>query len=122
MPEVDIISDTLVIRMTGWDKLWALKRRIQIPIAHVRGVRLADDIARGPKGWRFPGTYLPGVITAGTFYRNGERTFWAVHDPNDAIAIDLINDRFNQMVVGVDYPEDTVSAIQQAIQGAAIDD
>ena len=34
-------------------------------------------VARHQDRWK----HLPGVITAGTFYQEGERVFWDVHDP-----------------------------------------
>jgi hypothetical protein len=47
---------------------------------HVEGAKADPEIARQwYHGIRTGGTYVPGVITAGTFYKEGERVFWDVH-------------------------------------------
>lgn len=61
------------------------------------------------------GTNLPGVITAGTFYQDGERVFWDVHHPEKTIVIDLDDERYNELIVEVDDPEEAVKLIQTAL-------
>jgi hypothetical protein len=58
---------------------------------------------------------LPGVITAGTFYQDGERFFWDVHHPENTIVIDLLNEQFSQLVVEVADPRGAVLLIQNAL-------
>jgi hypothetical protein len=89
MVEVRIDEDNLILDVQGWDKLWALKSQLAIPLENIRGVKVDPSVARGPKGLRAPGTYLPGVVTAGTFYQEGKRIFWDVHNPDNVIVIDL---------------------------------
>lgn len=62
-----------------------------------------------------PGTNIPGVITAGTFYQDGKRVFWDVHRPENTIVIDLHDERFNELVVEVADPAAAVSLIQQSL-------
>ena len=64
---------------------------------------------------RMPGTTVPGVITAGTFYQDGKRVFWDVHHPEKTIVIDLRDERFNQLVVEVADPQAAVRLIQNAL-------
>ena len=55
---------------------------------HIAGVRADPEAARGwYHGIRLPGTNVPGVITAGTFYQDGKRVFWDVHRPEKTIVI-----------------------------------
>ncbi|MGA7049395.1 MAG: hypothetical protein WBP65_14030 [Candidatus Sulfotelmatobacter sp.] len=63
-----------------------------------------------------PGTNVPGVITAGTFYQDGERVFWDVHDPEKTIVIDLHDERYNELVVEADDPEAAMKFIQNALR------
>ena len=58
---------------------------------------------------------MPGVITAGTFYQDGERVFWDVHDPEKTIVIDLHDERYNELVVEADDPEAAMKFIQNAL-------
>ena len=62
-----------------------------------------------------PGTNIPGVLTAGTFYQDGKRIFWDVHRPEKAIVIDLHDERFSQLIVEVADPQDAVKLIQTAL-------
>ena len=102
--------------MSGADKLWALKSSLEIPLVHIAGVRADPEVARGFwHGIRMPGTYVPGVITAGTFYQDGKRVFWDVHDPEKAVVIDLHDERYNELVVEVADPESAVRLIQNAL-------
>src|SRR5215472_4108496 len=80
-------------------------------------VRRADpEAARGwYHGIRLPGTNLPGVITAGTFYHDGQRVFWDVHDPENTIVIELHDDRYNELVVEVENPAQAVALIRNAL-------
>ncbi len=114
MTTIDLTETTLIIRPQGWHQLWALKRRLEIPLAHVRGARVDPETARGRKGVRMPGTHLPGVLTAGTFYRREGRAFWDVRDPEKAIVIDLTNDWYTKLVLEVAEPRATAAAIERA--------
>lgn len=54
---------------------------------------------------------------AGTFHQDGERVFWDVHDPAKVIVIELADEHFKRLVIEVDDPEATVTAIKTAISG-----
>jgi hypothetical protein len=103
----------LIVDMKGWDQVWALKRRLEIPLDHVTGVRAATDEV--PRGIRIPGTHVPGVIAAGTFYDMGEKAFWAVHDSEKAIAIDLHDEDYSMLVLEVPDPVATIYDIRRAL-------
>lgn len=113
MTNVSTAGDRLVVEMLGWDKVWALKSRVEVPLTHVAKI----DTAAGERvrGVRLPGTYVPGVITAGTYRQKGKTEFWAVHDPQHAIAIELHDESFTRLVVEVTHPAETVAEVQQAI-------
>ena len=116
MTEVELTRDALVVHVQGMDQLWALKSRLEIPLAHVVGAEVDPEIAREwHKGIRAGGTHVPGVITAGTFYRDGERVFWDVHDPERAVMIQLRDERYARLVIQVENPHATAVAIQGAL-------
>jgi hypothetical protein len=113
MTEVELTRDALVVHVHGMDQLWALKSRLEIPLAHVVGAEVDPEIAREwHKGIRAGGTHVPGVITAGTFYQEGERVFWDVHDPEKTLVIQLRDERYTRLVIEVEDPRATVAAIQ----------
>ena len=107
----------LAVEPKGWDKLWALKNRIEVPLDHVTNVR--EGAGESARGIRAPGTAVPGVIIAGTYYDNGKPIFWNVHDSRKAIAIDLRDERFARLVVEVADPAETINTIQKQMAAKA---
>lgn len=114
MAQVHIDGENLVVVIEGLDKLWALKSHLTIPLANVRGATADPSMIKEPKGIRAPGTYMPGVITAGTFHLDGRRVFWDVHDPTKAVVIELADERYSRLVVQVDDPRATVALVESA--------
>jgi hypothetical protein len=115
MVEIEIADGRAVFEVQGWDRLWALKSRLEIPLANVRGVRADPDVARGWwKGIRAPGTHIPGVIVAGTFYHQGKRIFWDVKDPERTIVVELADDRYDELIVEVADPAAEVARLAAA--------
>ena len=94
-----------IFEIQGLHKLWALKSRIEIPIAHICNARIYNDTDdRWWKGIRAPGTFIPGFITAGTFHRDGKKLFWDVVNTKNAIVIDLENESYDQLIIEVRNP------------------
>jgi hypothetical protein len=115
MAQVTVDGTDLVVEIEGLDRLWAFKNRLTIPLANVRGATADPGIAADPKGWRGPGTSVPGVITAGTFHHDGERIFWDIHNPAKAVVIELNDERYARLIIEVENPADTVALVEKAI-------
>jgi len=118
MAIVTLTGQTMNVDIEGFDKLWSLKSGLQIPLQHVRGATADPGIASERRGWRGPGTYVPGVITAGTFHQDGDLVFWDVRDPTKAIVIELDDERYRRLVIEVEDPRAAVAAIEQALHSA----
>ena len=114
MATISVQGQDLVVEMNGLDKLWSLKSKLTIPLAHVRGATVDPGILGEPKGIRAPGTHLPGVITAGTFHQDGEKVFWAVRDALKAVVVELADEQYTRLVVEVDDPRAVVAMVEQA--------
>lgn len=116
MTEVELTRDALIVHVQGMDRLWALKSRLEIPLSHVLDAEVDPQVAREwRKGLRAPGTHVPGVLTAGTFFQDGDRVFWDVRDPEKTIVIRLEDERYARLVIEVDDPSATAAAIEEAI-------
>ncbi len=115
MTEVELTRDALVVHVQGMDQLWALKSRLETTLSHVVGAEVDPEIAREWKGMRAPGTHVPGAITAGTFFQEGERVFWDVHNPDKTVVIRLRDDRYARLVIEVDDPQATAVAIRKVL-------
>ena len=72
-----------------------------MPLSHVRGATADPGVVREPAGLRSPGTYVPRFITAGTFHKDGERVFWNVRGSKEPVVIELTEERFARLVLGV---------------------
>lgn len=118
MVDLSIAEGKLTLRVRGADKLWTFERSLEVPLEHIAGVRQDPGEARGwYHGIKMPGTNVPGVITAGTFYQDGKRVFWDVHHPKNTIVIDLHDERYHRLIVEVADPEAAVKLIETALRG-----
>lgn len=116
MVEISVAGDRLVFEVEGMDKFWALKSRLEIPIAHVKRARVDEDAAKGWwHGVRIWGADLPGVITAGTFYRKGRVVFYDTHKPEQTIVVELDHEDYDQLILQVRDPAWAVKTITDAV-------
>jgi hypothetical protein len=115
MTKIEIDGPVLVVHMIGMDKMWSMKSELRVPLAHVAGAeRDAEEAKAWYHGLRAPGTNIPGVIVAGTFYAHEGRVFWDVHHGANAIAIRLHDETYVKLVVEVEDPDATITLIEQA--------
>jgi hypothetical protein len=116
MVRVTVEGDRVRFDVEGWDKLWALRSQLEIPLSHIRAARVDSEPARGWwHGLRLGGTQVPGLLTAGTFYQSGGAVFYDVHDPDGTIVLDLEHEHYKRLVIEVENPEATVAIVQSAI-------
>jgi hypothetical protein len=67
---------------------------------HVESV-LVDDSVIDHLGLRAPGVHLPGVFAAGTYYHDGDRQFVFWHEDEIAVVINLTDEKYDRLIVGV---------------------
>ena len=119
MVEISINGDALRIDVQGMHKLWALNSTLHVPLDDVVEARHDPERAtRVMPGLRFPGTHVPYVYTAGTFYQADFRPdFWTVRHPEQAIVIQCsANAAFDEIIVEVADPGGTVARIRAALE------
>ena len=97
--------------VVGMHKLWAFKSQLIIPINHVVNAHQDHANIEKWKGWRMPGTYLPGVITAGTYYNKGQKVFWDVCKMKNSIIVELKDEDYNQLVIEVENPSEALKIL-----------
>lgn len=115
MIEPEILDGNLILRVEGMDKVWALKSELTIPLAHVKGARVDTEIVKGWwHGLKMPGSNIPGVLTAGTFYQANKRVFWDIHHPESAVVILLDHESYDELVIQVEDPKGFVDHIHAA--------
>jgi len=114
MVDVRVVEHTLVATLTGWERIWALKSRIDVPVSYIERVFMDPAVARKPDGFRAPGTYWPGKISAGTYRRRGSKSLWSVRNPASAVIIDLRDSEFSRLVLEVPDPAKTMAEVESA--------
>ena len=114
MAKITLTTTDLTVELTGLRQLWALKRRITVPLSHMRGATVDAGVFHEPKGLRAPGLHVPGFLAIGSFRRAGEWTFWEVKDRRRTIVIELTDEHYARLVVEVDDPRAVVDSINAA--------
>ena len=119
MVEVSVDKEDLVFTVQGLHKLWAFKSSVRVPIGSVRSVARDADAKRGMwKGIRFPGTHIPGLIVAGTFYQRHRKSFWDVTNAANTIVVETHGGPYDRIVVDVSDPRKTVQLIESVLTRA----
>ena len=118
MVELSVEGDSAVFEVQGWDQLWSLRSRLEIPLAHITGAHWDPEPAMGWfQGLKLAGTDVPNLFRAGTFYQDGGLVFWDVAHPERTIVIDLEHERYQRLVVEVADPLASVTLITRSIGG-----
>jgi hypothetical protein len=116
MVDLSIAEGKLILYVRGADKLWALKSSLEIPLPHIEAIRAGPSVAHGWwHGLRIPGTNIPGLLSAGTFYQHGKRVFWDVHNPDNTVVIELKDERYNELIVEVADPQAAVEFVKSVL-------
>ncbi len=104
MVSVTSKDNTFIFEIKGWHKIWALESKITIPKEKILEAYQNNEEFTFWKGFRMPGTEIPGIITAGTFYKKG-RNFWDVMNKKKAIIVALENHYYKKLIIEVENPE-----------------
>jgi hypothetical protein len=100
--KLNLTTDRLTIELEWYEQLWAvtLDRQMQIPLDRI--VRATTDEPHS--NWseiRAPGTFLPGVIKAGTYYTKRGKEFWYVTADRDYLILELHDEPYRQIVITI---------------------
>ncbi len=114
---VEMEGGELVVRPRGLNRLWAFKGEVRIPLAAITEVRRDVSRTSVPSGLRVPGTYVPGVIQAGTYRRKGERSFWLVGRTRTVTVVECPGARYDRVVL--ELGDDEAAALREALATGA---
>lgn len=107
--QLTLNQNQLVIQLEWYEQLWAftLHNSIAIPLAH-----LVQPTTEEPQSsWtdiRAPGTHLPGVIKAGTYYTRRGREFWYV-TAQSFLSLELREEPYQKIVLTTEHNQAWVS-------------
>jgi hypothetical protein len=91
----------IVFEVEGLHKLWAVKDKIKVNPENILDVHQQFAGINGWRGWRIPGTHIPYVITAGTYFKRGEKHFWDVMNWDNTIVVELKNEDYTKLIIEV---------------------
>ncbi|MDQ2666815.1 MAG: hypothetical protein M3Z05_12480 [Gemmatimonadota bacterium] len=115
MVEISIENGRVHFEVQGWDKLWAFRSRLEIPVEHILAARVDPEPAKGWwHGLRLPGTQIPGLLTAGSFYQDKGMVFYDVHNPENTIVLELEHEHYKRLVIEVADPAAAVARLSAA--------
>ena len=115
MMNFSIIDNKLRIDLDWYEQLWAFTwdKTFEIPLTHIENATTNEP----PSSWteiRAPGTFLPGVIKAGTYYTPRGKEFWYVTKDRDYLVLELRDESFKKMIFTLDQSQWWVEQILQA--------
>jgi len=111
-------ADRLELTLEGWEHLLAFRiRPLSVPLAHVERA----EASRPPFTWkslRAPGTSVPGLLKAGTYYTDRGKEFWYVErrDGQQPLTLELRDEPFRRLVLSIADARGWADRINDAIR------
>ena len=112
MVKVTATENEFIFQIKGLHRVWALKSNLKISKENIVKVYQNIEELKGFKGIRF-GTFIPFIITAGTYSWKGKRNFWDVCNKKNAIIVELEDSNYNKLIIEVENPIETINLITQ---------
>jgi hypothetical protein len=94
----------------------AVQRDLRIPLDHVRGATDDDGFRGWALGIRSPGTAIPGIISAGTYLKGGDKQFVYITRGTHPVVIELNDDKWDNIVLGVIDAKSAAMRINSAVK------
>ena len=116
MAQLDVEGDLLVVRLGIIDAMLSMRSTMRFPLTSVKNVYVDPVAGEEPKGFKAPGTAIPGTLTKGTFHFDGVKTFWNIWRGTLVVVVELSNEKFDRLVIEQAYPEAIVGKILSAIE------
>lgn len=122
--ELKLENKVLNIILGGQEQLWSahLGKTITVDLKHICNVTTGNPDGLWD-GIRAPGTFVPGLIRAGTYYTARGREFWYVTrqenglNQSRVLTLDLTsNEYYKRIVLSIRECETWGDRIQNAIQ------
>jgi hypothetical protein len=111
-------DDQLTIELEWYEQLWSvtLERQLRIPLAQIDRVNTTEPQTTWMEV-RAPGTFLPGVIKAGTYYTKFGKEFWYVTSDQSYLVLELRNAAYRRIVLTIADHLTWKEQIDQALAG-----
>lgn len=102
MATIEVRDREVHVRLTTFEKLFALHGDLSFPRRAVTSVERFDVGLEAVRGFRAPGLAVPGRIMIGTWRRKGGKELVVVRRDEPAVRIELDGEPFRAVVIGGD--------------------
>jgi hypothetical protein len=93
-------GDNLAVRLAKMEKVWTLHGDFSIPVSHI--ARVSKDAPQTVwREWRAPGTFVPYLIKAGTYYTPRGKEFWYMTRWREPVVLELTGEPYQRMIIGL---------------------
>ncbi|MFK5705266.1 hypothetical protein ACLHIM_02830 [Ligilactobacillus sp. LYQ112] len=114
---VKLTDDSLTVVPQGMGHILTLKGKITVPLKCITKATVATGIFSRPlKAFRSPGTSIPGVYYAGTYYQDHRKLFLNVKRTQTPLVIQLHDAEYEQLILGVTDPTALAQQINVAVR------
>ncbi len=98
--KLNLDADQLRIELTPMERFWAVHmgKTIAIPLSQIHQVTTDVPLTNWQE-IRSPGTSVPGLIKAGTYYHDRIRSFWYTQPKKPVLTLELAPDAYYRQVV-----------------------
>ena len=106
MATVSVDQQNLRVELGPWDHFWAFSGSLTIPLAHVKGVVVADEGTWSRAWTKLIGTSAPGLKTAGTFFSKDGLVFCDYSSGKNCLEISVEHEFYSKLVIQLDGSAD----------------
>ncbi|QLE55408.1 hypothetical protein [Nostoc sp. TCL26-01] len=101
--QLTITDNKLQIEFTWQEQFLAVcfQKLWQIPLANIKQATTTKPQSNW-KELRSPGSFIPGVIKAGTYYTDRGKEFWYVNQDDNYLTIELENEVYKRIILTTD--------------------
>ncbi|MGQ4647210.1 pentapeptide repeat-containing protein [Lyngbya aestuarii] len=119
--KLTIVEQQLQINLEWFEQVLAfyLSKVISVPLSHITSVT-AEKPRKTCLEIRAPGTFIPKLIKAGTYYTSRGREFWYVTRDRDYLTIELIDQYYKRIILTIDQNQLWFEQLNQVIKPALI--
>lgn len=99
--KIILTKDYLKINFSTAKKILSMKGSFTIPLKHIQSI--TTELPKPT--WeeiKAPGTMIPGLIKAGTYYTEKGKQFWFVTKGKGILNIKLKNESYQRIILGID--------------------
>lgn len=111
---VVVAGDSVVVELSGWRAVWAVKRRLVLPLSSVVDVRADPDARANVRAKLHKRAGRTGLFRVGSYHSLEGWSFWSVGLARHAVVVECSGARYRYVVVEVADPAATVAELRRA--------